>query len=621
MNMALHKAGEWLSIHQWRLGLWVLLSLLILWLYEWSPQWWQQSRLVWQDQLRQHWLQAAPTPDVVVVDIDETSLALLGPWPWNRQLMAQLVRRLHTNYQAAAIGLDVVFPDTSQPKADDALVEAIVQTRTIVGVVWDYVGQTPALRVGQLQPTSLPLQHLQIAQGYLANYSQLAAQAQVGHISPQTDALGIVRYMPPFVDWQSSSYPMMPLALLAQAHRLTWQPHWQERCLYPFALSNIHLCVNAQRQWQIPYRYDQQKLTVIPAWRVLADQLDKQYLSGKIVLVGASAMGLSDRVATPLSPVTPGVMVHAQMIQSLLDPQRSDVLAGPPISLFIVVAWLLLAYALVRYGVWQIIALVTILILSWLWWVGVDYQQGDEMPDVALPIVAILLAVFSHLALEWTLVRRHAYRLYHLFKDYLPSSVLQQLSHHPDPSLLQPQQRVVTILFADIVGFTRMTEAMPTQEAAELTRQILSIFTQAVYHNQGTLDKYMGDSVMAFWNAPLPQTDHRQWAVQAARDIRQRMFELNQLRQDHGLPKIVIHIGINTGEVLVGDLGTQWRHAYTVLGDAVNVAQRLMSAATEYHTDVAMGMETAKAIDGAIPLGTCRLQGRQQIEFIFGLST
>jgi adenylate cyclase len=229
----------------------------------------------------------------------------------------------------------------------------------------------------------------------------------------------------------------------------------------------------------------------------------------------------------------------------------------------------------------------------------------------------MLLWLTSQSALEWSLLKRQNQRIYRFFQDYLPPHLLKEALAQPEENLLLPQQRRVTILFADISGFTAMTEQLPTEEAAKLTRHILSLLTQAVYAHDGTLDKYMGDALMAFWNAPLHQTDHAKLAVDAALSMRDNIRQLNEIRATYDLVPIHVRIGINSGDVLVGDLGTQWRHAYTVLGDAVNVAQRLMMASTQLGVDIALGEHTAEGLDNSEEAGEMHLDGRIRLERVF----
>lgn len=602
-----------------RIALWLFLSATTLSLILQQPALWKQLTFLTQDLFIQNTTQKKPIDSVVLVDIDEASLEMMGAWPWSRSLIATLINKTAQEYQAATVGLDIVFPETTNNKEDRLLVEVVQESKAVTAIVWDYQGQTPSLQIGEagdgikaLSNTILPK-----AQGYLGNFSTLAAVSTPGHISPTPDDNGKIRSVAPLVDWQGKAYPMLALSMLAQARGRDLHPIMRDHCLYPFAGSSFSLCLNEAGLWPIPYRYELASFSVIPAWKIILEQAPKNILKQRQVIIGSSALGLSDRVATPLAPITPGMMVHAQLLASLQDSTQKSTLAGPNIWAWLILSLVLLSHILIRKGI--LLGLLFVLISSTIWtlWVAYDYQQGFTLPDIAQPIMIMLLWLISQSALEWSLVKRQNQRIYRLFQDYLPPHVLKQALAQPDESMLLPQQRHVTVLFADISGFTTMTEKLPTEEAAQLTRHILSLLTQAVYDHDGTLDKYMGDALMAFWNAPLTQKNHIKLAHDAALSMRNKIKQLNEMRTVLGLAPIHVRIGINSGDVLVGDLGTQWRHAYTVLGDAVNVAQRLMIASAQLGVDIAIGENATEGLDDIEAVGDMHLAGRSRLERVF----
>jgi adenylate cyclase len=604
---------------RWRIALWFFLSLLTLLFVQTQPTLWRQTAQLAQDVLIQKLASDAPVTSLALIDIDEASLEMMGAWPWSRSLMASLLDKAATDYHAGIIGLDIVFPEASNSTDDHQLVQAVKETQAIIAIVWDYQGQTPPLQVGDagqaISAQTSP--DLPQAYGYLGNFSDLAAIGTQGHISPSPDSNGKIRYIAPLVNWQNQAYPMLALSLLAKAQNKTLHPVMRHNCIYPFAGQSLSLCLDDEGQWSIPYRYQLSSFIVVPAWQIMLQQAPRDILKQRQVIIGSSALGLSDRVVTPLATITPGMMVHAQILASLQAGGNQSRLAGPNLWLFLLVSLTFLSYLLVRWDIRAGLLLVVLASMLWLWWVSVDYLQGYVLPDIALPIVVMVFWLVSQSALEWSLIKLQSQRIYRLFQDYLPPHLLKQALTQPDERMLLPQQRRVTVLFADIAGFTTMTEQMPTAEAAALTRHILSLLTQAVYAQDGTLDKYMGDALMAFWNAPLDQHDHAQRAAQAALLMREKLYELNHNRALLGLAPIHVRIGINSGDVLVGDLGTQWRHAYTVLGDAVNVAQRLMVAAGQLGVDIAIGEAAIEGVQRVESIGDMYLPGRERMERVF----
>ncbi len=616
-----------------RLMLWGCLSGLFVFLHLSPPTAWQQLSFFIQDMMTRHWVTPLPADSpLVLVDIDEASIDLIGAWPWSRSLLAQLLVRLKQDYQVAAIGLDIVFPESRAAEEDAQLAQVVAQTEAILAVAFDYVGQSPPLAMGAMGDgiAAVDMGFAYPAFGFIGSYPQLASASLSGHISPVTDSQGLLRYMPPFVRWQDHVYPSLALALLAQWRGQSLIPVVQQQMLFPWSHRQIGLLLeNGQEQaglWTIPYRYDLASFAMIPAWQVLSDRVDKERLAGKVVILGSSALGLSDRFATPLAPITPGMLVHAQMFSSLAASVATGATAEPMLSqqyllLLMGLLLVLLSATLMRHGLKYALLLLLISLMAGLIWLQYAYQAGAPLLDVGEVMLFVLLWFVAHSALEWSLTRQQNERLYRLFRDYLPPHLLHQVVQQSAESVLQPKQGSVTILFADIAGFTQMTENMSTEEVVQLTRRVLSLLTQAVYEQGGTLDKYMGDALMAFWNAPVPQPQHRRLAIQAGLSMRHALQSLNDVRHALGLAPIRVRIGINTGDVLVGDLGTEWRHAYTVMGDAVNVAQRLTEVADALASDMVIGANTAATLAAIIPdlqpKGEVVLSGKHQPVSVF----
>lgn len=604
-----------------RISLWVLIACVGVFFLLVSPQWLNQLNWFMQDQIVRQAVSEQPVDSVVLIDIDEESIQMLSAWPWPRSLLAELIEQL-AQKQVKVIALDIVFPDKTQPIEDEALQKALVKHRAILPIIWDYRSSPSNLAVGGL-PTHISQQqelgYCHKASGYVTSYVEMNDSAfLLGHISPVPDHQGIMRFMPPLVCWRSQSYPMLALSML---HRYVDQ-------LDIIKITNQSLMLNINGRfreapldsglWRIPYRYGMSSFSSITAWRILADQLDMD-LSGKAVIIGSSAVGLNDRVATPLLPIAPGMLLHAQMFADLLRDHSHDYQSAHWLYfVLILLITMMMAIVILRYSI-------RIAVIWWLLFIMLEvclavaiYQITGELVALATGIVLLLLLFVSQSLMEWSLVKKQSYRIYQLFKDYLPDTVLSQLLKNTDESLLIPQQKEVTVLFADLVDFTRMTETMPTAEAAALTRQVLSLLTEAVHQTHGTLDKYMGDAVMAFWNAPLAQENHRALAIESALLMRDAMQRLNGQRSKEKKIPLAIHVGINTGEALVGDLGTEWRHAYTALGDSINVAQRFMMLAHTIGTDIVIGQATATCCsEKLLSKGQHKLSGRTQLEEVF----
>lgn len=612
-----------MSIFSWmlRVSLWALLALMSMLLLWSNPQWLNQLNWLTQDKMVRYAASEASVDSVVLIDIDEASLQLLSAWPWPRSLSAQLIEKL-VAAQVKVIGIDIVFPEPTNRSDDEQLQDALKKHQAILPIIWDYRTQEPSLAVG-----ALPKQHgiflasdaCYAARGYVTSFAEMNASAwSLGHISPVPDQQGIMRFMPPVVCWQGKAYPMLALSMF---FRYIDQPiNWTitDRAILFSQDHHVRQILLDEQLWRIPYRYDISSFTSMPAWQILADQVDID-LSGKAVIIGSSAVGLNDRVATPLMPIAPGMLLHAQMFADLLSNkgyyyQYIEYFYALLVFVFVI----MLAFIILRYSIGVAIIWWLMLMLMQISVALLAYLFTGALVSLATGMLLLSSLFITQSIMEWSLVKRQSHHIYQIFKDYLPDTVLAQLLKNNEANFLVPQQKEVTVLFADLVDFTRMTETMPTAEAAALTRQVLSLLTEAIHQSHGTLDKYMGDAVMAFWNAPLNQANHRFLAIESALAMRASMTKLNEQRKTEGKASLAIHVGINTGEALVGDLGTEWRHAYTVLGDAINVAQRLMMLAHSLTTDIVIGRATASCCqEKLLSTGHHKLSGRTQLEEVF----
>lgn len=604
-----------------RASLWLVLICMGAWLYLTNPTWLKQLNWLMQDQIVKQAANEGLVESVVLIDIDEESIQLLSAWPWPRSLLANLIEKISEN-GAKVIALDIIFPDKSNAVEDAALQSALTKYQAILPVIWDYRTTNSNLVVGGLPVSTedrVIVESCVNSSGFVTSYHEMNAAAKaIGHISPVPDEQGVMRFIPPLVCHHNKSYPMLALTMLQSYYDQVEIRQVNENFFELLVDGRLHKRSLVSGLWTIPYGYKMASFTSIPAWRILSAQNDVD-LAGKAVIIGSSAVGLNDRVATPLLPIAPGMLLHAQMFADLIkDKPESEGLIDEFYLTLVIITTAILALIIANFSIrlaiiWWLFFSVIHVIFTW-----IIYVHFGELVSVAGGLLFILVLFITQSILEWSLVKKQSHLIYQLFKDYLPETVLTQVAKNPDASLLAPQQKEVTILFADLVGFTRMTESMSTAEAAALTREVLSILTEAIHLTDGTVDKYMGDAVMAFWNAPLNQPEHRHLAIKAALLMRNAISMLNKRRAEEAKPLLRIHVGINTGEVLVGDLGTEWRHAYTVLGDAVNVAQRLMIIAHDLETDIVVGRATASCCYERLESkGFHQLSGRKQDEEAF----
>ncbi|MDY0012900.1 MAG: adenylate/guanylate cyclase domain-containing protein [Rhodocyclaceae bacterium] len=545
---------------------------------------------------------ASSQPEVrlTVVDIDEESLRRLGRWPWPRERLASLLESLRMDYGARGIGVDMVLPEAGEPGGDVRLAALGENGIVVLAHALDFVPRPAPVRQGVLARTPTESRGGMAATGWVANHEGLAGARCVGNIGFVPDGDGSLRRVPLLAQAGERGYASLSLAMLECGPRLR-----------PLA-TDIPLGA-----WRIPYRRNVSAYTVVPAYRILEQSAPRSLIEGRWVLVGASALGLTDRVATPIHPALTGVIVHAEILTSLLDDQEGRARPIPGLKNW-TLAWLgvsigLLALGVPRLGVRGSLAATMGAMAAWIAiaLAGLHWQF-EVSPLAGLAGYGILLVV--QLPQEWSRERRAARRLRQVFAHYVAPSVLDELLRQPSAISLEPVYRDITVMVADMEDYSGHTERSTLEEAGALTRDFLTCLTLPVMETGGTLDKYTGDGLVAFWGAPLDDQDHANHALDAAQRILAAVREMNAQRAQVSAPPLRARIGLASGRALVGDLGTAFRSTYTAVGDCINIASRLQEAAKGYPWDVLIGEATALAADrhSLVQADTIRIRGLRQ---------
>lgn len=602
-------------------------------------------------------------PRIVIVDLDEASLQREGSWPWPRQQVAQLVEALFDHYQVRLLGFDVLF---AQPQRDatlqavdqlaqgalrgnaefqqhwaavraqadgDAVLAAALRARPIVSGYYfaSDVQQGAGLRVGQLPAPLARVQDLggavnpfDLAVGYSANLPELQASAMGGGFfnSPLVDDDGLFRRLPLISTFEGQLYPQLSLAVL---HSLLGKPPIEfvsasgyqgaegapARRVEALRLGSFEIPVDERGAALLPFLGPQGSFPYVSASQVLQRQADPRLLKGAIVLLGATAPGLLDLRATPVQSVYPGVEINATLIAGVLDGRiksRPAYTVGLELSLLLLIGllstglgWLPPLRALLA-----TLALAGVVIGFNLYF----WQEHNHVIPLAPSLVLILLLYLMHSSYGYFVQSRREQRLAQVFGQYVPPELVAEMSKKPANFALGGDSREMTVLFSDLADFTSVSEGLTPQQLTQLMQFVLTPLTQAIHAQRGTIDKYIGDAIMAFWGAPLPDPDHARHAVLAALAMKARLAALQPELQAHGWPRLRIRIGVNTGVMNVGNMGSEFRMAYTVLGDAVNLASRLEGSAKQYQATIVIS-ETTRA---AVPEVACRELDRVRVK-------
>jgi adenylate cyclase len=660
--------GEYIKNHAIRIGLG--LGLLLLLLGHASQRFEipfvnQLDAIIYDYRLR---LTMPGTVDerVVILDIDEKSLKDEGRWPWSRNRLALLLDKLFEKYRVAVLGFDIVFAEKDEssgirvleqlgrsslrdlpqfrsavsqiaPKLDyDRLFAESMRGRRVILGYYFSEGEGKQARVsGELPPPVLPEgsfagRPVAITRfgGYGANLPELQRSAAGGgHFNPLPDARdGVTRRVPILIEHRGAYYEALSLAVVRAL--LGFPPvvagiaggaedyaglEWLD---VPTQRGALRVPVDQNVCVLVPYRGPQQSFRYVSASDVLNDRVDPALLKDKIVLMGATAPGLLDLRSTPVQAIYPGVEIHANLIAGILD-QNIKMKPAYVIGIEVVVllfSGLLLVFLMPVLSPF-VSALVTGGVLGAV--VGTNLALWQE-GNLVVPLASALLAIIGLFALNMSwgyFIEARSKRLITgLFGRYVSPALVDEMARNPETVSMEGDSREMSMLFSDVRGFTTISERMDPKELSRFMNEFLTPLTEVIYRHRGTVDKYMGDCVMAFWGAPLADPNHARNAVLAGLEMQATLKGLQARFREKGWPEIKAGVGVNSGQVRVGNMGSQMRIAYTVMGDAVNLASRLEGITKQYGVDMVVGENTRGALPDFLfrELDRVRVKGKDE---------
>ena len=607
-----------------------------------------------------------PNLPLRIVDIDEESLKRVGQWPWPRTVLAELVQKLSGN-GAAAVGFDIVFPEPDRmspanalrfwpqsdalaglraeveklPSNDQVLAEAIAQSAVVLGfIAAPQGGSIPQAKAGFAHAGDDPRLFAPSYAGAAASLPELQDKAAgAGSLNWLPEHDQIIRRLPMVVQIGDTLYPsfaadMLRLAQGASTYMVkssgasSEQAFGENTGIVKVRIGDYEVPTEADGQMWIRFS-KQAKGRYLPAWKILNGDIGKDEIEGRLAIIGTSAAGLLDLRATPLEASVPGVELHAQAIEQILQGsflQRPD-FATPAELLYILVLGLLIAVLIYRLGaagsaVLGGIAVATVIGVSWYAFDAFGWLVDPIYPAIALTAVYLAGTLFVFLRTE-----RERNRVRHAFGHYMAPALVERLANDPSRLKLGGEQRDMTLLFSDVRGFTAISEGLDAEELTHFLNSLFTPLSKIILDEQGTIDKFMGDAVMAFWNAPLDDSEHATHACSAALRIMQEMPALNEHWRKEAEAKgrsfnpVKIGIGLNTGICCVGNLGSETRFDYSVIGDNVNVASRLEGQSKTYDVSAIVGESTtARAPDFAfLELDLLKVKGKTEATRIFAL--
>lgn len=594
-------------------------------------------------QLRAHVL-TRPKPansavSSVIIDIDDKSLDAEGRWPWPRSKVAALVNELQ-QLGAQVIAFDMFF---SEPESNvvTRIVEKLQENHINSPVVMTTLKENEALfdsdnilanslsqNLSVLAISFLPSAHTQNdlppplltltpqeqkefsvvkAAGYISNIPILMQAAKKGgFINAFADSDGIVRHAPLIMQYKDGIYPALALqavlSLLNQDIKIVSDAYDNQQKIEGIKIGDVTIPTDDKAQVLIPFVGGSYTFPYYSATDVLNHKIPKGSLFGKIVFVGTSATGMGDLQATSVQSPFPGVEIQATIAEGLLKNTFSYKPAWVyGVNLCLTFLLGLIAAILFPYLGPRILSIVFIsvpiifmLVTNWIW------RSTGLVLSAFMPILTISAIAFLNIFYGYLFETRKREELKKIFGQYVPEEHIEQMLKNTKGFNLRGEDREMTIMFADIRNFTSISENLSATELVELLNAFFTPMTNIIFTHSGTIDKYVGDLIMAFWGAPLEDNQHATHAIRSALDMQEKLEEMRQTTEMQRWPEINMGIGINTGEVSVGDMGSEFRRNYTVLGDPVNLASRVEGLTKFYGVDILVTENTQKNQPGFV---------------------
>ncbi len=599
---------------------------------------------------------------IIIADIDEKSLTALGHWPWDRGILARFMDTMFDHYQVKSLGYDVLFaePDTDpgvsalrsmaekelktdrqfqriwkqlgpELNFDQQFADSFRDRSVVLGYVFAH-GQDSRLNVLPPAAAELPESfvgrlELPQPQGFSGNLEVLQNAAWGGGFfdNPTIDIDGVFRRVPLLQEFEGKLYGSLALSVVrASRNDPSIELILDTQSNYPFVdalrLGDKLIPLAPLATVLVPYRGGAYSFPYYSISDILEKKIPEEKLRGRIVLVGSSAPGLKDQRTTPLETTYPGVEVHANLIAGLLD----NNIKRQPGWVIAVEFFLLLTISIVlglinarlepmRSLIVTMAALAAVVVGNMYAW------QNNLVLPLASPVMLILFIFVFQTLWGFFVEARDKRMLAKLFGQYIPPELVEEMAESPDKISVSGESRDMTVLFSDVRGFTTISEGLEPQALTQLMNEMLTPMTHVIHHHRGTIDKYMGDAIMAFWGAPLKDENHARHALEAGLEMVKALPQINQRFRDKGWPEINIGVGLNSGVMSVGNMGSEFRMAYTVMGDAVNLGSRLEGLTKQYGVNIIVSEFTrAKVPDYSfLELDRVRVKGKDEPVIIF----
>ena len=611
---------------------------------------------------------------VVIVDIDEKSIAELGHWPWGRFQLATLIDKMFNKYGVVVVGWDVALPEKDdssginvlerltknelkdnagfqnafrelRPKLDYDQIYADALKGKPVVLGYFFSAEDNAKEVAAIPEPVLPAGTFRgrpiefiVYNGYggnLPEFQQNAASA--GHFNMVPDDDGIVRRVPMVVEFKGAYYESLSLAVMRTLMgNPNVTPGYPEE-KYAFASKgyqglewlqlkkgdiSLRIPVDRNVATLVPFRGDRGSFKYISISDIVAERIKPDELKGKIALVGTSAQGLLDLRATPVNKVYPGVEVHANMIAGMLDgnlKQRPAYVMGAEFVL-VLLSGAVMALLLPLLNPLKSLLTTALVLFFALATNLVVWHYGNLVLPLASGMLLIVMLFALNMSYGYFVESRSKRQFTELFGQYVPPELVDKMSENPEGYSMEGKKADLTVLFSDVRSFTTISESLAPDVLEQLMNEYFNAMTDVIRNQtQGTLDKYIGDAIMAFWGAPVEQADHAVRGVTAAIEMQRVLAEMRPRFKEKYQHDVFIGVGVSSGTMTVGDMGSDVRKAYTVMGDKVNLGARLEGLTKQYGVGILVAEDTKVSVPDVVfrEVDRVRVKGKEEPVVIF----
>lgn len=570
-----------------------------------------------------------PPPSVVIVAIDNQSVKEIGRWPWSRETIGKLIKGM-ADYGVKVTALDIVFSETQNPVSDAALAESIVLSGNVIAGHFFRNEMHPIDPETLAQVQSSKIRQLQIDAGVtsvpLIEYANMDANIPLigqgalayGFFNVISDSDGLFRKLPLVMLYKGDVYPSIVLQALKFYTVETAQVSIGKTGVRAIGLGKDSIPSNEEGELYVNYYGPGGSIKTYSAADIIKKRLPPDALMGKLAFVGFTEMGIYDVRPTPFDSILPGVEIHATAAANTLERRfilhNSSTILTERVLLFLLPLVLALALGLAPSASIGFLFGSGLSII----YLAVNYLLFCKyLLDLSLlpPLMALGLTTVGSEIYRSLVVDRKGRYMKKAFSNYVSADLVAQIMKNPDSLKLGGEKREISILFSDIRGFTSLSEKLSPEELVQVLNEYLNPMTLIVLEEKGTLDKYIGDAVMALYNAPLDVADHAGHACRSALKMMEKLAELNRSFTERGIQTIDIGIGINTGDAVVGNMGASMRFDYTAIGDNVNLASRLEGLNKVYGTHIIVSESTKLQAGSDLPfreIDLVAVKGKQQ---------